>query len=155
MSQPFPVMYTAGLLYYVYSMPTNVYCSHTVLCVQQTNIIMCIACVMYCVKNMPTVLCLQQTSNFMFTASILYYNALQYACCIMCHVSLRYVSTNYIYIYYSVSCYTLALLLRLENAIAVYARRVMCLWSHLFEKANELQKKLVPINFPEIIISLL
>ena len=103
MSQPFPVMYTAGLLYYVYSMPTNVYCSHTVLCVQQTNIIMCIACVMYCVKNMPTVLCLQQTSNFMFTASILYYNALQYACCIMCHVSLRYVSklslSLYIYMY--------------------------------------------------------
>jgi hypothetical protein len=35
MSQPFTVMCTADLLYYVYLMPTKVHSSHTVLCVEQ------------------------------------------------------------------------------------------------------------------------
>ena len=64
-------MYTAGLLYYVYSIPTNVYCSHTVLCVQQTYFIMCKAGTLYYVYSMHNLFCVQQKYCIICTVCLL------------------------------------------------------------------------------------
>ena len=147
-------MCSAGLLYYVYSMSTE-------LCVQYAYYIMCRVSLLYYMHSRLTVLCTQQaylnicTQNYCIicTVSPLYYVCNRSAVlCAICHHAMP---LRTICIYYSVLCYTLALLLRFGNAVTSCVRRVMCLCSHLFEEAKELKQNLFPVIFLELPIFLL